>query len=386
MKKNYVFLSFRYTLILLIPIIASLSSYAQTTPVFADPALGSFDVTNLADVSVDANSISLNSVYKIKLDVFNLSLSSAIPANTAFIDIGLGTKFILNPAVTANATVLNNYLSNAALSNYFTFSYITTGSQPKIRCIINTALPIDFNGQFVFDVKANTLATSTVTGNFFVANNNPSFVLSDDNSGNNNAFVQYTIIAGVLPVSIGNFRAYNKDCHIDANWSVSQETNVLKYDIELSKDGTNFAKIGSLKAENKNKYDTSIAIFDQIKSPTLFVRLKSIDNDGTFKYSPIVLFDGTCGSKQNQNVYCYPNPVTKEKNITIASKDVLFKGDYLVSLLDVSGKFYIQKKLSLDSVYSFILPINKELSAGNYFIILQKEDKSTNVLLRFIKE
>jgi hypothetical protein len=385
MKKKYLFLSLRYILICLIAIISSLSGYAQATPVFADPALGSFDVTNLSDVSVDANTLSINGIYKIKLDVFNLGFSSAIPSGTCYVDIGLGTKFILNPAVTINPTVLNNYLSNAALSNYFTFTYITTGSQPKIRCTITSSLPSDFFGQFIFDVKANTQGTSNVTGNFFVANSNPSYVLSDENSGNNNAFVQYTITS-VLPVIITDFRAYNKDCHIDVSWSAANAINVLKYDIELSKDGSNFAKIGSLKAENKNKYDTSIAIFDQIKSPTLFVRLKSVDNDGSFTYSPIVLFDGTCNTKQKMEVYCYPNPLRNEKNITIVSKGSMFTGKYLVSLLDAGGKFYMQKQFSLDSAYSFKLPIATELAAGNYFIILQKEDESENVLLQFIKE
>ena len=380
MKKNYIFLSFRYLLLLLISCIFSLSSYAQTT-VSADPALGSFDITDLANVSVNANTLMLNGLYNIKLDMFNLNLSNPIPPNTIYIEIGLGTKFILDPAITD----ITAYFSTAPLSTYFTFTYITTGSQPVIRCTLTTQLPSDFIDQFVFRLKAITQGTSTVSSNISVANNNPSFVLSDDNPNNNSALLEYTI-TNVLPVSITDFRAYNNDCRIDVNWSVGQETNVSKYDIELSKDGTNFAKIASLKAENKYKYDTSIAIIDQIKSPTLFVRLKSIDNDGIYKYSPIVLFDGTCGSKQDQNVYCYPNPLTKEKNITIASKGVLFKGDYLVSLLDVNGKFYLQKKITLDSVYSFKLPLNNELSAGNYFIIMQKEDKSMNALLRFIKE
>ncbi len=379
-------LTFRYILLLLIPIISTLSSFAQATPVSADPALGSFDITNFADVSLNANALSLNSIYKIKLDVFNLNLSNPIPPNTVIVDIGLGTKFVLDPAVTINAATLNAYFASAPLSSYFTFTYITGGSQPIIRCTLTNTLPNDFNDIFVFAVKANTQGTSNVTSNFFITNNNPSFTLSDDNPGNNTASLQYTISIVVVPVTITDFKAYNNNCHIDVNWLVSQETNVSKYDIELSKDGTNFAKIGSLKATNKTKYDTSIAIFDQIKSPTLFVRLKSVDNDGSFKYSSIVLFDGSCKSKQKEEVYCYPNPLGKEKYITIASKDLLFKGTYSVSLMDVNGKFYMQKQLSLDSAYSFKIPITNELAAGNYFIIVQKEDKSENTILQFIKE
>ncbi len=384
MKKKYVFLSFRYILILLVSSISSLSSNAQT-PVAADPALGAFDITNLGDVSVNANTLALNGIYNIRLDVFNLNLSNPIPPNTFNIEVDLGTKFILDPAVTANAATLNAYLTSLPLSNYFTFTYITTGIRPIMRCTLTSELPNDYIDQFVFRVKAIAYGTSIVKGDVFITNNNPSFTLTDDNNGNNTAALEYTVTT-VVPVTITDFRAYNKDCHIDVNWSVGQETNVAKYDIELSKDGTNFAKIGSLKAQNKNKYDTSIAIFEQIKSPTLFVRLKTVDNDGTFKYTSIVLFDGSCKSNQQQEVYCYPNPLRRENSITIASKDILFTGNYLVSLLDVSGKFYMQKQLFLDSAYSFKLPITNELAAGNYFIIVQKEDKSVNALLQFIKE
>jgi hypothetical protein len=386
MKKKYIFLSFRYILILLVSIVSSLESFAQVTPVSADPALGILYVTNLADDSLDATSLTINSIYKIKLPVLNLSSTGSIPPNTVRVDIGLGTKFVLDPAITVNAATLNAFLASAPLSSFFTFTYITGGSQPVIRATLTNTLPTNFKDTMVFAVKAKTLGTSFVTSNFFLTNNNPLFNLGDENSGNNTASVLYTITASVVSVSINDFRASNKDCHIDVNWSVSNEINVSKYDIELSKDGTNFAQIGYLVAENKSKYDTSIAIFDQIKSPTLFVRLKSVDNDGSFKYSPIVLFDGSCKSKQKEEVYCYPNPVRKEKSITIASKDQLFTGNYWVSLMDVNGKFYLQKQLSLNNAHSFKLPITNELAAGNYFIMLQKEDKSTKVILQFIKE
>ncbi len=377
---------YRFILAYFVTIAVPLSVIAQVTPVNADPALGSFDITNLGDVPVDANTLFINGIYKIKLDVFNLNQTNVIPPNTVLVDIGFGTKFILDPALTATPAILNNYLSNAPLSTYFTYTYITSGSQPKIRCTLSSALPNDFIGQFVFNVKPSTNGISNLTSNFFITNGNPSFTLSDDNSGNNTASLQYTITT-VVPVIINDFRATNKkDCTIDFSWAVAQEINVDRYEVEYSKDGSNFTKLTSLIAENKNNYSTLIRITDQLKAHSLFVRLKSVDKNGMQKYSPIVIVDGTCGNMQNEQVYCYPNPISKEKTITIATKDALFSGNYSLLLIDESGKSFMQKQMVLDNVYSFKFTINTELAAGKYFIIMQKKDKTINAILQFLKE
>jgi hypothetical protein len=377
---------FRYILLYFITITVTLSANAQATPVFADPAIGSFVITNLADVSVNPDLLALNNIYKIKLDVFNNNPTNAIPPNTAYVDISFGTKFILDPAFTANPTILNNYLSNAPLNTYFTYTYITTGSQPKIRCTISSALPNSFSGQFVFQVKASTNGISNISSNFFVANANPSFILSDDNSGNNSASLQYTNTS-VVPVSISDFKATNKkDCTIDVSWAVGQEINVERYEVEYSKDGSNFAKLTSLIAENKNNYSALIRITDQLKAHSLFVRLKSVDKDGMNKYSPIVIVDGTCDNMLMEQLYCYPNPIVKEKTITIASKDGIFSGNYSLLLIDASGKSFMQKQMVLRNISSFKFNINTELAAGKYFIIMQKEDKTINAILQLFKE
>ncbi len=350
------------------------AGYTQATPVFADPALGSVDITTTTDQPVDANTLFLNGIYKLKLDVFNFSFTSAIPVNTAYVELALGSKFVIDPAFN---------LSSAPLNNYFTFSYIT-GSQAKIRCEITNPLPADFNGQLVFNVKANAPGVSNVTGNFFVSNNNPSFTLSDENSGNNNASLQYTITT-ILPVNISDFTAKNNNCDIAVSWNAGQEINVEGYNIEMSKDGNNFIKYAYANAENKSRYDVSLPIPAALKNAPFFVRLKSLDKDGKFNYSTIVVVNGNC-SMSNQQVFCYPNPVVREREITIATKENLFKGQYQATIIDATGKQYSNKQLTLDNVRLFKLPINREMAAGNYFIVLHKDGEQTNIVLSFVKE
>ncbi len=374
MKKTPMKRVLPFILILMVCVGTAHTGYTQATVVFADPALGSVDITTTNDQAIDANALFLNGIYKVKLDVFNFNFTNAIPVNTAYVELALGSKFVIDPAFN---------LSNAPLNNYFTFSYIT-GSQAKIRCEITNPLPADFIGQLVFNVQAKTPGVSFVTGNFFVSNNNPAFTLSDESPGNNNASLQYTITT-VMPVTISNFTAKNKNCELTVGWNAGQEINVAGYDIEISRDGNNFAKCGYVSAENKNSYSILIPIPEPLKNYSFFVRLKSKDKDGKFAYTPIVTVDGNCGSPKHQ-VYCFPNPITSENEITIATKESLFKGQYQVSVIDASGKQYMVKQVKADSLNSFKLPVNNSLSAGTYFIVMHGEDQSFSMITSFVKE
>ena len=378
MRKFYSFNFKQQLLLLIVAIICCIQSYAQPTIVFADPALGYVTITNLVGNSVNANELNLNSKYIVKLQVFNLDLSNGIPPNTAYVDVALGTKMVIDPTYN---------LSGAPLNNYFSFTYIT-GSNPKIRCNIINTIPADYSGLFEFRVIAGPQGnSSTVTGNFLISNANPSFVLSDVNQ-NNSADISYTVgpAAGPLPVNITNFTARNSECSIAVNWNVSQEINVANYEVQFSKDGASFVKVTSVNAGNKNSYNAIIPLTEQLKSPLLFIRLKSVDNDGTSKYSSIVTVKGNCLLTSKQLISCYPNPVTNESYITIAAKGENFNGIYMVSLLDAAGKSYVVRKVTLLNVATFKLDLIRFIAAGNYFIKLQREGDETTSTLQFIKE
>ncbi|MEO7307845.1 MAG: hypothetical protein ABIR78_00215 [Ferruginibacter sp.] len=373
MKKLYQFKWYRYVLLPLLAIISFTPVKSQTV-VTADPAFGSFDITDLSDVSINALQLHQNSIYKLKLDFNNLHFTNEIPGGTMYVEIGLGSKFILAPAFD---------ISNAPLNNYFNFQYIP-GTQPKIRCYLVNNFPADFFGKFVFQVKANVLGSSTVTGNIYFTNT-PNYILNDADPSNNNAFILYSIGAGgPVPVTITSFGARNKNCSIDVNWSVAQESALSRYEVEISKDGSNFVKAATVTAQNKASYAASFAITDDFRSATLFVRLKSIDLDGSYKYTQIVVVSGSC-SKSQQEIYCYPNPLTREDHITIASRGDLFNGTYQVLILDAAGKNYGSGKVVVSNVVSFNYAFGHKLAAGNYFIVLRRGDGTTAATLPFVK-
>lgn len=175
-------------LIIAVTVLGKVAS-AQT-PITADPGVISFDITDLGDVPANANSLSQNSIYKLKLGVLNGSQSNAIPDGSAYLRIGLGTKFILDPSFN---------LSLAPYNQYFTWSSQVNSGQVEIFGILHTPLPADFIGELSFNIKANLTGASSISGNFLVSNNNPLYTLSDNNSGNNFTNLSYTVVLATSP-------------------------------------------------------------------------------------------------------------------------------------------------------------------------------------------
>jgi hypothetical protein len=77
--------------------------------------------------------------------------------------------------------------------------------------------------------------------------------------------------------------------------------NFLKYQVEVSEDGSNFKNIATVYTNNQSIYQYEY--FDATKQDKYF-RLKLIDKDGSFSYSNIVAI------KENDKaqISLYPNP------------------------------------------------------------------------------
>lgn len=376
MKKRQL-LNNWHRLLILLPLFLTATKMQAQTSVFADPALGSFDITTQTDAPVNANTLTGNVVYKLKLVVLNNDQQFAIPSGTAYIRIGLGSKMTVDPAFN---------LATAPLNNYFSYSVISSAGQTDIYCLINQALPASFAEEMVFNVKVTGSGASTISGNFLIFNNNPSFTLSDNNSGNNTASLQYQVVANApLPVTITKFTAATSNCRVAAHWSTAQETSLSRYELEASKDGSVFVKVAEVSAQGQTDYNAFFNITDALKAPVLQLRLKSVDLDGQFKYSNVITVNATCSNKVKAEIYSFPNPLTGSNKFNIASRGDVFKGNYKLSLTDISGKVYTVKEVVLNNVSSFQFDPGCVLAKGKYFVRMQQTNGEETNTLQFEK-
>lgn len=123
-----------------------------------------------------------------------------------------------------------------------------------------------------------TLNTTTGTGTGTAGSRDITF----DNfsyGGNSNA---------PLPVKFSNFEAKASNNFVSLKWNVGSEDNVNGYDVETSVDGYKFSKIGFVDATGSSSY----SFVDNKPALINYYRIKSVDIDGKYGYSTVVMVKG----------------------------------------------------------------------------------------------
>ena len=159
------------------------------------------------------------------------------------------------------------------------------------------------------------------------------------------------------PIKLVSFTAAPQDKTVLLSWVVSEEINVLKYEIEFSTDGRNFWPIGTKAATNSASYNLVH------NSPVLginYYRLKMIDRDGKISYSDI----RTVNFKLAGSLTIYPNPANNLLYITFAAGSI--NKTATISVIAMDGKLMYQKNINRLS-QTEMLDVSK-LANGCYII------------------
>ena len=160
-------------------------------------------------------------------------------------------------------------------------------------------------------------------------------VASSDDVSNNYKEVIVTVVAatgGVLPVKLESFEGFGEKCNAQLKWSTSNEVNLGKFEVEISKDGTSFERAGTLNPSSSNAGNYQFNTTQS--SGKSYYRLKIIDRDGSFAYSKVITISTNCSDKV---VKIFPNPVKVDQllSVNISGYDASVKGD----LYSSTGQF-----------------------------------------------
>jgi hypothetical protein len=180
--------------------------------------------------------------------------------------------------------------------------------------------------------------------------------------------------AAPLPVNFLGVAADRADNGIKVRWSVGDELNVQQYDVEKSIDAKNFSKIGTVDANKEKAYSF---VDGNIKAEQFFYRIKSVDIDGSVKYSGIVRFKNS--SSYSDNLLLYPSPASNL--LTIQHSKLNPNAKIIVSTID--GR--ILKTVQPSGGLSNSMVDVSSLSSGMYIIRLD-DGKGTIQTATFIKQ
>lgn len=163
-----------------------------------------------------------------------------------------------------------------------------------------------------------------------------------------------------LPVDLIAFNAENyRNFKVKLAWKTAKELNNDYFSIERSDTGKNWMEIGQIAGAGTIDSEQSYLFYDENPLEGLnYYRLKQLDFDGAFTYSPIELVWLNIKDKVTK---VYPNPVANMLNIDAASKSVVavnvynesgqFLNSYHAKFIDftnyVDGTYYVQLKFLL---------------------------------------
>ena len=170
-----------------------------------------------------------------------------------------------------------------------------------------------------------------------------------------------------LPVNLIAFNAQSVNKKVQLFWRVSNELNFKQYIIEWSKDGINFQQLAIMLARGTGANNLSY-IYEHANPmhANNFYRLKLVDDNGSFQYSPI----RQISMNKMEDVFVYPNPAKNMVNIQYNTNN---QND-IVSIMDAVGKIVKQQLLNNNSTAINI----SELANGIYTIRVIQNNKVIN--------
>jgi hypothetical protein len=115
-------------------------------------------------------------------------------------------------------------------------------------------------------------------------------------------------VQGALPVYFVGLSTQAMAGGLNLNWSVAGEQGVVRYEAEQSIDGRNYRPLGTVPAANQSSYSLRVAL----PAVRTYFRIRSVDADGTIRYSPVVVF---ASGKTIVPLLVYPNPVAGQLQV-----------------------------------------------------------------------
>jgi len=246
----------------------------------------------------------------------------------------------------------------------YQFEFTTTNlDHPGMQAVLQdsylgTSLALTLNGITKLNFVVNTDAASANVNRFKIV-----YVTN--------------IAAAVLPVTFASVKGFEINKKIAIEWKVENEINIKKYEVERSSNGLDFNMLSSITVSGfKNDHNSYSWIDNQRLSGNSFYRIKSVDMDGTIKFSVIVKF--TTGATGQGTITIYPNPI--QGNIINLQFTSQTTGLYQLRLINNNGQV----------VYAGILPVNSpnssqtimtntKLSCGIYQLEIKAPDNVVQI-------
>lgn len=213
----------------------------------------------------------------------------------------------------------------------------------------------EVSGGFL-DLARNSLGADIYTGGTLFDADGMSVGLDDLHFiVNTNAFI--------LPVELTRFDAFSKDKAVLLKWETASESENAGFEVERSQDAKNWETIGFVEGNGTSFVARNYQFSDANPYSGLnYYRLKQMDYDGQFEYSPITAVANENAGLDKLEVF--PNPAALGQAVQIKH---LPESVNEVLLFDLTRQVVYRNRNPKDSL-EVLLPNN--LTAGVYALVL----------------
>lgn len=178
-----------------------------------------------------------------------------------------------------------------------------------------------------------------------------------------------------LPVTILGVTAILQNNNIAVHWKVEHEINLLQYEVEKSTDGTLFNSVYTTTIAANNNINIYNWLDKNIVTGNNIYRIKSIDLNGSSKYSFIV---NVVVSKKTATITIFPNLVV-DNNIHLQFINQLL-GNYQINLINNAGQIIFNRELLVNGdAVSIKLTLDKKIPIGIYQIQIIRPDLTVQI-------
>ena len=272
-----------------------------------------------------------------------------------------------NGAVTPNRYSVFNPLVYIDSAEYWTINKIS-GANAQVAMNWDNS-KVAFPNLMISDIKAayydGTFWRSiggSASGDALTTGNVTSTSISVFNTNFTFGSVSY-----VLPLKIISFTAGQMNGYTKLNWTIGNELNVDKYELQRSDDGINFYTISVHSAYNRNS--TEFYSFNDSKAikGKAFYRLKVNSLGGQTDYSHIVTI--TTGDN-GKAFYVITNPVDTRIDLYA---DAAVKGVYTYTIAGTSGQLMQSGVLDIKNTGIYSINLRSVFAKGAYILVVQNE-------------
>ena len=180
------------------------------------------------------------------------------------------------------------------------------------------------------------------------------------------------ITASTLPVTLTDFSAQNDKEEIALLWKTSSEINSNYYEIQRSKDGQNFSKIGNVYARGTSALLNSYSFKDITPfKGTNYYRLSMVDLDGKMSYSKTVAVNVKVTHSFTTG-YARLSSETKKINFTLNSDR---EQNVRAAITDVTGRIYFTESLQLQAGTNSFNKNIPAFSKGIYYLKFSTDEE-----------